>query len=73
MGGGEEYTMVHVGAISSKPFHATLTVNGRPLTMEVDTGASVSIISESTLESIRQGVARLELQESDTRLQTYTV
>ena len=61
-----EYPMFHVGSGSTKQFHTTLEVNGRLLTMEVDTGASVSLISEATFKSIRQGVVTLELKESYT-------
>ena len=39
-----EYTMFHVSTGSSKPFKPMVKVNGIPLTMEIDTGASVSII-----------------------------
>ena len=72
-GTSEEYfTMYHVGAGPNAPFHTTITVNGRPLTMEVDTGAAVSVVSETTFGSIREGVTSLELQPTATRLQTYT-
>ena len=64
-----EYPMFHVGSGST---HTTLNVNGRPPTMEVDMGASVSLISEATFKSIRKGVVTLELKESAARLQTYT-
>ena len=64
-----EYPMFHVGLGST---HTTLKVNGRPPTMEVDMGASVSLISEATFKSIRKGVVTLELKESAARLQTYT-
>ena len=65
-----EYPMFHVGSGST---HTTLKVNGRPPTMEVDMGASVSLISEATFKSIRKGVVTLELKESAARLQTYTI
>ena len=68
---GEEVQVpeFHVGSGST---HTTLKVNGRPPTMEVDMGASVSFISEATFKSIRKGVVTLELKESAARLQTYT-
>ena len=40
--------------------------------MEVDTGASVSLISETTFNTIQNGVARMELKDTATRLHTYT-
>lgn len=69
---GEEYPMFHISSGSSKPLHVTVTVNGKQLTMEVDTGASVSIINQETFELIREGQSVLELQRSAVKLQTYT-
>ena len=50
----------------------TITVNGNPLTMEVVTGASVSIINRTTFDRIRNGQSTLDLNESNVRLSTYT-
>jgi hypothetical protein len=47
-------------------------VNGRPISMEIDTGASVSIASRETFELIRERESHLELEEPTVRLQTYT-
>ena len=69
---GEEYPMFHISSGSSKPLYATVTVNGKQLTMEVDTGASASIINQETFELIREGQSVLELQKSAVKLQTYT-
>lgn len=71
-GPSEEYSMYHVGTGSNNPFHATIIVNGRPLTMEVDTGAAVSIVSETTFSSLQDGTSSLQLQPTTTRLRTYT-
>ena len=49
-----------------------LTVNGASLTMEVDTGASVSLISENTYRTTWTAAKRPPLQRSDTRLYTYS-
>ena len=49
-----------------------MTVNGCPLAMEIDTGASVSVASLETLEDIREGEHLLKLEEPTVRLQTYT-
>ena len=68
----DEYSMFRVGSGRVKPLYATVTVNGIPLSMEVDTGASVSIISLETFQTIQNGDAILELKESNVRLQTYT-
>ena len=67
-----EYTMFHISCGSSKPLQTTITVNGNPLTMEVDTGASVSIINRTTFDRIRNGQSTLDLNKSNVRLSTYT-
>ena len=68
-----DFSMYHVTANSpSSPFQVTVTGNGRPLLMEIDTGASVSIASLHTFESLREGESTLELREPNVRLQTYT-
>ncbi len=46
-----------------------LLVNGQPLTMEVDTGAGVSIAPESLMETLQPPV---ELQKTNIVLKTYT-
>ena len=68
----EEYQMYHVRSPSSRPLQVTITANGKPLLMEVDTGVSVSIVSEETYNFLREGQSSLELQRSSVRLQTYT-
>ena len=67
-----EYAMFHISCGSSKPLQTTITVNGNPLTMEVDTGASVSIINRTTFDCIQNGQFTLDLNESNVRLSTYT-
>ena len=47
----------------------TPEVNGLPLTMELDTGASLSIISRKTWKEILPGVP---LEPTDTVLRTYS-
>ena len=55
---------------SSHPYYQVeLQVNGFPLTMEVDTGAGVSIAPESVLSSLQPSVS---LQPSNVVLKTYT-
>ena len=63
-----EYAMFHISCGSSKPLQTTITVNVNPLTMEVDTGASVSIINRTTFDRIRNGQSTLDLNESNVRL-----
>ena len=54
---------------SSHPYQVELQVNGCPLTMEVDTGAGVSIAPESVLSSLQPSVS---LQPSNVVLKRYT-
>ena len=42
------------------------------LSMEVDTGASVSITNLETLKTIQNDESTLQLEESTVKLQTYT-
>jgi predicted aspartyl protease len=37
---------------SFKPYGVSVKINGRAIDMEIDTGASVSIISEETFKTI---------------------
>ena len=67
-----EYLIFHVTSGQTAPLYATVNVNGRPISMEIDTGASVSIASRETFELIREGESHLELEEPTVRLQTYT-
>jgi len=53
----------------SFPYKVELHVNGQPLTMEVDTGAGVSIASESVLNSL---LPSAKLQKTSVVLKTYT-
>ena len=43
-----EYTLYPVKDACSRPLQTTVKVDGHDLVMEVDTGASVSLISEAT-------------------------
>lgn len=54
-----------------KPYMVSVLLDGVPVEMEVDTGASLSVISEETLKAVRRG-ATLPLQKCSRRLKTYT-
>ena len=41
-----EYTLFKVSSHTSKPVMVDVTINEQPLQMELDTGASISLISE---------------------------
>ena len=49
----------------TKPLTVLVTVNGKSVTMEIDTGSSVSIISDSVFSSVFEIVT---LQETDAKL-----
>lgn len=55
----------------TKLLHATISTEGDPFTMEVDTGATVSIISDKT-RSNSPNLQNLTLQPSSAKLRTYT-
>ena len=54
---------------SSQPYFAELQVNNQPLCMEIDTGAAVSLASESTVAPL---LSATKLKPSSIVLKTYT-
>ena len=68
-----EYSaMFQVSSRRNKPYRTTINVNGYPLLMEIDTGASVSVVGEDSFKKITEGRLTVQLQETSTQLQTYT-
>ena len=67
--GDEPIYVIKGWSKSSRPYQVELQVNGQPLTMEVDTGATVSLAPESMLTSL---LPTLRLQKSEAVLKTYT-
>ena len=65
----EEFQLFTLGTKASRPITVDMRVEGRPLTMEVDTGAAVSIISERTKAEV---LPQMQLQSSNVILKTYT-
>ena len=67
----KSYTCLAFGANSSKsgPIYCDVLVEGTPLTMEVDTGAEVSVISETTRKSL---FLESKLAKTNVVLKTYT-
>ena len=64
--------MCHVHALDVErinPYKAVLKLDGKPVPMEIDTGAAVSIISEQTQKSL---FPTADLAEPTIRLRTYT-
>ena len=54
---------------SVKPFTVDVKLNGKPFSMELDTGATVSLISENTFKQLFPGT---KLQPSNTQLHSYS-
>ena len=65
----EEFSLFTVNGKSSKPVSVNMEVEGKPLTMIVDTGAAMSLVTSSTFKNKFQGT---QLQPSDVVLTTYT-
>ena len=68
-GSNEEFTVHNVGRYSNDPVYFHMLINGIRVSMELDTGAEVSIILEKTREEIFPGG---KLRISDLKLKTYT-
>ena len=47
-----EFLLYKVGSRSSDPITVSMLLNGKELAIEVDTGATLSVISESTQQSV---------------------
>ena len=72
---GEEYTMFRVVAEGKEPYRVVIDLKGISTSMEVDTGAAATIISEETFKEINQGNSakkKLEMKPAHVKLRTYT-
>ena len=58
-----------VGRSSTKPIRVEVRINGKPLSMEVDTGAAVSLISYKRLKEV---LPRISIKKTTVVLRTYT-
>ena len=58
-----------VGKSSTKPIRVEVQINGKPLSMEVDTGAAVSLIS---YKKLKQVLPRIKIKKTMVVLRTYT-
>ena len=58
-----------VGKSSTKPIRVDVRINGKPLSMEVDTGAAVSLIS---YKKLKQVLPRIKIKKTMVVLRTYT-
>ena len=65
----EDFTIFKVGGQGLNPIVVTMGVNGQQLTMEVDTGAAVSVISDTTQAKL---FPKCRLDSTSAILTTYT-
>ena len=66
------YTLFNVSGSPSKPYVVTVQINGAELLMEVDTGASLTLISKSTFDKLWDAQEAPNLQSTTSKLRTYT-
>ena len=68
----DTYTLLNVTSVRAKPIRVTMSLNGVEVIMEVHTGASVSILSESTYNQLCEANGKLNLMPSDIKLKLYS-
>ena len=68
-----EYTLFPIKSLpTTPPWRTVLTINGIQMEMEIDTGASVSLISKSTFDKFQSSAAFPPLTNEQIKLCTYT-
>ena len=67
----DEYSMYHVQSRHT-PIMVTLKLNGAPISMELDTGAGISIVSKQTYDQLWPVSKRPPIRPSSINLKTYT-
>ncbi|KAK4321215.1 hypothetical protein Pmani_007945 [Petrolisthes manimaculis] len=65
----EYYTICNVSSLKNSAIEVTMEVQSRDLTMQVDTGAAISLISKSTYKMM---FSNIPLEKFKKRLTTYT-
>ena len=68
----DTYSLFTLTGQSSKPFLVTVNIHSTTLVMEVDTGASCSLISETTYKMLQTQTDLPPLQSTTAQLCTYT-
>ena len=70
----EEYTLYPVvqQQSASAPLRSMVKLDGKELSMEVDTGASLSLMSETTYKKLWESDTLPDLQQTAVKLRTYT-
>ena len=71
----EEYqlfTIQQAGTGHVDPLTVSITINGKSIPMEIDTGSAVSIISESVYKNFFEAQTSDTLQQTEAKLCTYS-
>jgi len=68
----EEYSLYYSTSNKLRPLEVSLRVNQVDMTMEVDTGATLSVISEQTYSHLWPKELAPPLRPSPAKLRTYT-
>ena len=56
----------------SKPLLVKVNLNGHLVDLEVDTGASLTVINSKTFDIIKSGLEQIEISESNVKFKTYS-
>ena len=68
-----EYTLFPIRSqAASPPWRTVLTINDIQVEMEIDTGASVSLISKTTFDKLQPSAKFPQLESEQMKLRTYT-
>ena len=71
----EEYQLFSIqqaGTGHVDPLTVSITINGKSIPMEIDTGSAVSIISESVYKNFFEAQTSETLQQTEAKLCTYS-
>ena len=68
----EAYSMFTMSDRRYKPIFVDVLINDVPISMELDTGAALSVISHATYQNIVQKSRIPVLEKSEVKLKTYT-
>jgi len=69
-----EYALFPVvsGQSTFLPWRILIIINGQEVQMEIDTGASVTLVSEATFSNLKTSTAMPPLEKENIKLCTYT-
>ena len=68
----QEFHLFNCSQSKVSPYRIHVNINCIPVAMELDTGASATVINETVYRQINEGRQKPELQESKTVLRSYT-